>query len=123
MRDFPTPTDKWTVSEGGGHGARWSPTGDELYYWKRSSTGVDSLFAVPIRREPEFQPGDPEFLFDLRRSTGSRSGDNWDVHPEGWFVIAVDEGSEFGAASEPRITVIVNWFDQIEARLASGGDR
>jgi len=124
VRDYPVPTGKWRISEGGGSGARWSPSGDELYFWRESASGVDSLFAVPIRRDPDFDPGDPEFLFSLRRRI-SRSGgdqDDWDVHPDGRFLIAIDDVGAAGLVegTAPRYVVILNWFEELKRRLGEG---
>jgi serine/threonine-protein kinase len=121
VRDYPVPTGKWRISEGGGSGARWSPSGDELYFWRESASGVDSLFAVPIRRDPDFDPGDPQFLFSLRRRMSRSAGDqdDWDVHPDGRFLIAIDDaaGADLGEGTGPLYLVILNWFEELKARI------
>jgi len=114
VRGFPDPVGKWNVSVGPGRRPRWSPEGDELFFWRVSATAdEDSLFVVPVRRDPDFVPGPPTFLFAL-----DVAGLNWDVHPDGRFLVTVDATAQpDGPAREPRWLVVLNWFTALEERL------
>lgn len=119
VRGYPEPVGKYRISVGGGRYAAWSPDGDELYFW-RPSPGADSLFAVPVQRDPDFVPGEPEFLFAADVSSWS-----WDVHPDGRFLVAQNVGAaepdSDGEVEEPRYLVVLNWFEELRERLGDGG--
>jgi len=119
VRGFPEPVGKWRISVGGGDYARWSPDGDELYFW-RNTPSPDSLFAVSVRRAPDFVPGEPVLLF-----AGDYIASSWDVHPDGRFLVVQDVnaapvGAGTGPAPEPRYLVVLNWFTELEERLGRG---
>jgi hypothetical protein len=103
---------------------RWSPDGQELYYWTR-----DALMVVSVESEPSFNAGTPEVLLQRAPfwsfSMGSQ-GISWDVHPDGkrFLMIklaeATDEESteEESAEEEPqRIIVVLNWFEELKERV------
>ncbi len=121
VRGFPDPVGKWNVSVGSGWRPRWSPDGEELYFWRAAVFGreVDSLFVVPVVREPDFVPGPPTFLF-----TSDLGALSWDVHPDGRFLVIVDAAAPSatadGPAREPRWLVVLNWFTALEERLGGG---
>jgi hypothetical protein len=115
VRGFPDPVGKWNVSAGRGSWPRWSPDGDELYFW-RSTNGPDSLFAVPVRRDPDFEPGAPTFLFAYDVLLPA-----FDVHPDGRFLVADLPFSSEAAGRESRWLVVLNWYTTLEERLGRGG--
>ncbi|HSM07268.1 MAG TPA: protein kinase [Longimicrobiales bacterium] len=110
VRGFPEPVGKRRISVGGGRDARWSADGDELYFWRFVQNGPDSLFAVPLQREPDFVPGEPELLFVV-----DAFARGWDVHPDGRFLMVQDVNNEW--VGEPRYLVVLNWFTELEERL------
>jgi len=109
VRGFPEPVGRRRISVGGGRDVRWSPDGDELYFW-RLVDGPDSLFAVPLQREPDLVPGEPDLLFVADAFQGG-----WDVHPDGRFLMVQDVNNEW--VGEPRYLVVLNWFTELEERL------
>ncbi len=123
MRDFPAATRKQRVSYGGGNFPRWAPDGSAIYFWRNGFPDLDTLYratvstgtggvevatAVPV-------PGVP--AVDL---------ESWDLDPDGTrFVVATYNTSLAAAANESDVTasryvVILNWFEELKAKLAGG---
>jgi hypothetical protein len=76
----------------------WSRDGRELYF-----VGADNkLMAVPITSGPQFQPGIPQPLFDVRLGSTNSS---YDVSADGRFLIATPVEQ---SATVP-MTVVLNW--------------
>ncbi len=59
VRDFPSGTQKWQVSTGGGGLPRWNLNGRELFYLALDGT----LMAVPVDTRKTFASGTPQALF------------------------------------------------------------
>jgi len=88
----------------------WSRDGRELYFAGVGAVGVDAdakLMAVPITPGPQFQPGVPQPLFDVRLASGNSS---YDVSADGRFVIATPVEQ---LATVP-MTVVLNWQASLE---------
>ena len=95
---FPGLNGKWQISANGGSYPVWSRSGRELYF-----VGLDfKLMAVPITPGPQFQPGVPQPLFDVRLSSANAT---FDVSADGRFLLAMPAEQ---AASSP-MTVVLNW--------------
>jgi hypothetical protein len=98
------------ISTDGGTSIRWSRDGKELFY-----RNGDSTMAVPVKTEgPIFEYGSPEILF-----SGSY-GSSWDVGPNGKFLMtrpAESADRDSKAESPGRITVIVNWLQELKERV------
>ncbi len=118
LHDFPVPTGKRRVSFGGGQGPRWSPDGKTLYYWKGAG-GADTLFSVAIERDPVVVR-QPEFVL-----AADIAGPlfNWDIHPDGeQFLVMVDDAGGAATGGEPsptRFLVVLNWFEELKARVGN----
>jgi len=114
VRGFPDPVGKWQISTGGGGEPRWSPRGDELYYWK-TSPGPDSLMAVPVQSSSTFRAGSPSFVVAVERTVDS----GWDVHPDGRFLVLEDIGvPSDGDRLGDRYVVVLNFFEQLKRLTA-----
>ena len=120
LHDFPVPAGKRRVSFGGGQGPRWSPDGNTLYYWKAAGVGsADTLFSVAIERDPVVVR-QPEFVLatDIAGPVF-----NWDLHPDGErFLVMVADGGSAPTQGEPsptRFLVVLNWFEELKARVGN----
>ncbi len=104
VRPFPdTESRRWPITGEGGEDPRWSPASDELYY---RSQPVGPVMAVPLTNEP----GVAEPLFEdvyLRES-----GVQWDVAPDGRFLMIKSEGQS--AADGRQINIVRNWHDELQ---------
>ncbi len=109
MTPFPGPGGRQPISTDGGTEPVWSRDGRELYY-----RNGDALMAVTISTEPALTPGKPTLLFaGPYRSgvfVGGNPGSNYDVTPDGRFVMIRNEGS----SAATQILVVLNWFEELE---------
>jgi serine/threonine-protein kinase len=111
VRPFPDVNSRqWPVSTAGGAEPAWSPTGRELFYV--STAG--QMMSVPVTISPAFELGRPVALFDASLYYFGGTGRNYDVGPDGRFVLVRNPGSVDAATP---ITVVVNWLEEFRARL------
>ena len=96
------------ISPDGGPEPVWAPTGDELLY-RRSY----QLFAVPVTTGSSFEAGNPEQLFEGRFEVAPGGNQNYDVAPDGRFLMLRNER---GAAST-QLNIILHWFEELKARV------
>ena len=95
---FPALNGKWQISANGGGYPVWSRDGRELYF-----VGADDkLMAVPITPGPQFQPGIPQPLFDVRLANANSS---YDVSADGRVLVATPVEQ---SVTVP-MTVVLNW--------------
>ncbi len=122
VRTFPDVTKgRWQVSNDGGNSPLWSPDGRELYF-----RNGDATMAIEIETEPIFEKrGNPKILF--RGTYFSEAAINitftpWDIHPDGdkFLMIkppqttAAESTEEEAPAPQPKIMVILNWFEELK---------
>ncbi|MBN2242521.1 MAG: PD40 domain-containing protein, partial [Acidobacteria bacterium] len=102
------------ISVGGGHDPLWSIDGRELFY--RSN---DAVMAVSIETKPKLTAHKPVELF---RDRYALLGDivTWDINPkDGKFLMVKDYSGISGkeGATQPRINIILNWFEELKDRV------
>ena len=123
VRPFPDiEKGRWQVSTNNGENPLWSPDGKELFYQNEGS-----VMAVAVETEPTFNPGKPELLFQGRYfDTSNFSLHTWDIHPDGdkFLMIkppqtttAESTEEEPAPAPQPKITVVLNWFEYLKDRV------
>jgi len=89
------------VSADGGTNPVWNPQGGELFYQL-----TNSLYAVKV--ENGRRVGAPVRLFDRPAGNPQR---NWDVAPDGQrFIMA-------GYARTRYVHVVLNWFEELKAKV------
>jgi serine/threonine-protein kinase len=104
VRPFPGPGGRVQISTEGGIQPMWSKDGRELFY-----QNGNKMMAVAISMEPELAPGKPEVLFEGAYQMGNRLSSNYDVTPDGRFVmIRTDESS-----APAQINVVLNWHQEL----------
>jgi serine/threonine-protein kinase len=120
LRTFPEPTGKWRVSNGFGVDPRWAPDGSGVYFWTRTDAGSPwRLRFAPIEREPSIRVAPSREVI----APPGASENDWDVHPDGdRYLITVPAqtgagSGEAGAGDAPRHLVVLNWFEELTARL------
>jgi Tol biopolymer transport system component len=104
VEPWPQTGERWPISTSGGSDARWSPTGEEIFYL----TPDRRLMAVPVRVSPSFVAGRPVELFQTRVAGPIGLGHR--------FPFAVDrDGKRFlmyvsdPDGPPPALTVLSNW--------------
>ncbi len=104
---FPELDNKQQISTGGGLAPRWSPDGDELFFWTRDNT----LMASRVSGEDALEREAPQPLFqELSMLTPYQ----YTVAPDAeQFLLSLENPDS--PANE--IHVVVNWFEELK-RLA-----
>ena len=117
VQPFPTTGATYQISKTFGIQPMWSPDGKELFY----SPGVGQWVAVSVTTRPTFTFGNPvpvlESLF-VERGLGVER--NTDIMLDGkrfLGVVAAGQGSTSGAPAAPQIQVVLNWFEELKARV------
>ena len=108
VQRFPGLGAKEPISTDGGLQPVWSPDGTELFY-----RGPRGMMAVPVETGPTFSAGDPEVLFE-QQYYFDRSRRTYDLAPDGRFLMIKDGATTDGAAQTAQITVVLNWFEELE---------
>ncbi len=92
---------KWLVSTAGGDKPRWSRDGKELYYVAPGG----KMMATPVKTGAAFEPGIPVQLFEAQFSGYFP----YDTGLDGRFLINTPLAPAQAPASNPAITVMLNW--------------
>ncbi|MGH9460178.1 MAG: protein kinase domain-containing protein [Vicinamibacteria bacterium] len=116
VRPFPQRAGKWQISTGGGIYPRWSRDGRELFY--RTERG---LMAVSLEATGgTFRADTPRQLFEGNFVYLGSSGD-YDVHPDGRFVMLQSEELE-DMTEHSHLTMVTNWFEELRRTFAGTAD-
>jgi Tol biopolymer transport system component len=113
IRPFPATTTVFPV--GSGVTPFW-PNGNELYF----STGDPGqpFNAVSVNTQPVFRVGKPRTVPRPGAIVIAGKPRNYDAAPDGQqFVIVVDASDTTTALGPPRIQVVINWFEELKARM------
>jgi len=96
------------------HEVVWSPDGKELFYNPRAG----GFEAIGVTTEPTFAFGNAVPLprpFQLSPPEGRRS---YDITADGKVLALIPAGqTEFGTLMGPQIQVVLNWFEELKARV------
>ena len=119
---FPELGLRQPISTDGGYDPIWSPDGRELFYLGTRGGGApDDVVVVTFDPGPPASVGTPEVLFDYRLYRSFRTGGRpYDLHPDGQrFLMMTDGASRVDGATglQPQINVVLNWFEELEARV------
>jgi eukaryotic-like serine/threonine-protein kinase len=106
VQSFPSRSEKFIVSDGGGTQPRWRRDGKELYYIAADG----KLMVVEVNMRAKFEYGVPKALFETGMQSlvlsGARGYMNWAPAPDGNRFLIITEAP--GAKFAP-ITVVLNW--------------
>ena len=108
VASFPGMGSVHQVSNGGGTEPRWSPNGRELFF---ESGG--KLMSVAVPPGPSFNPGSPRPLFSLAGYRRARNRQQYDVAPDGRFVMI----RETGRSASRGVVYAENWFAELLAKV------
>lgn len=110
---YPGPGPTRPVSTDGGILARWSATGNELFYLNGSK-----MMVAEIQTVPTFRASIPKMLFENRDLTPARFNVAWfDVAPDSkrFLMLKPDTAQE----QSNQLNIVVNWSEELR-RLAPG---
>jgi serine/threonine-protein kinase len=118
-RPYPGPGGEVTISVGGGQEPVWAPSGREMFYRHDGK-----LVAVSIAESgSSLTVGSPATVFTdpYRLDTGGANGGmaNYDVSPDGKQFVMVEE-PKAASQTTARLQVVLNWFDELKARVPTG---
>jgi Tol biopolymer transport system component len=103
---FPDMQSKRMVSSGGGGEPRWSRDGRELYW-----IGGGRLMAAAVPSGPLFNPGAPRALFSVEGYRRARNHPQYDVAPDGRFVMIREPAEAVGAV------YVEHWMSELLAKV------
>jgi hypothetical protein len=108
---------RWIISSADGYRPFWTRDGKRILYMSNSA----DAYRVEVRTSPEFSTGETVRAFDVN---ASRQGQAMDVSRDGERLLAaLDEIPDDQTETRPRVTVVLNWFDEIEERIRGAGSR
>jgi len=113
LRSFPdTEQRREMISSGGGRFPCWGSTqSHELYYVRPDG----AMMAVPITVSPDLQIGQARKLFDWRKPGQGVSGRQYDVAPDGRFLVTAPV--EPGLVSPAPVSLILNWLGGVRQQI------
>jgi serine/threonine-protein kinase len=92
VSSFPDMKSRRMVSTGGGAEPRWARDGRELYF-----VSGGRLMAAAVPPGPAFNPGGPRALFAVEAYRRARNHPQYDVAPDGRFVMIREPAAAVGA--------------------------
>jgi eukaryotic-like serine/threonine-protein kinase len=127
VQPYPDPAPRQQVSLEGGESPAWSPTGRELFFLSLpDSEGMRQMMAVDVRPGRTLSLGKPQRLFGFSepplrlRCEPSRC---YDVAADGRQFYAVRQAPTAPIPSVTHIQLILNWTEELEARVPAGRTR
>jgi Tol biopolymer transport system component/tRNA A-37 threonylcarbamoyl transferase component Bud32 len=106
VQAYPGPGGRLQISSEGGAEPLWSRNGRELFY--RSG---DKMMAVEIDTRSSFSAGKPKSLFQGRYLPAPAQTANYDVAPDGRFLMIKPGGEE---QAPTQVNVVLNWFEELK---------
>ena len=124
VQPFPATGAKYPISKGRAFSPVWLPNGKGLLYVDTATSPTGRLVAVSLTTQPTFTFGNPVVVPSGRLQTGSVGAPNsprrFDMHPAGAIIGTVEsEPASSAALAAPRIEVVLNWFEELKARVPS----
>ena len=110
----PGPARQVSTVTGGVQGgwSAWSEDGRALYY-RGIGPNFERIMAVAVETETDFTRSEPRTVLDLPSSSTV-----WDLDPEGERFLVLGNVAISGIDAEnARINVVVNWFEELKARV------
>ncbi len=113
VRAFPEPTAQIKVSVTGGLGPVWARSGRELFY-----RGPNGMMAAGVQTTPMFRVTQRELLFEdtYFGGPGVIECNEYDVDPRSGRFLMIETEQ---AAGEGEIIVVVNWFEELKAKVGN----
>ncbi len=115
VRPFPDVTRaRWQVSPAGGTSPVWAHSGRELFYLAPG----DSLVSASVTGTPDFQVSDRHALFKTLPFVFQPWHQAFGVRPGDRSFVMLQRSSSQGPETR-RLTVVLNWFTEVNARLGA----
>ncbi len=108
VQAYPGPGERMQVSSDGGHQPVWAPNGSELYF--RTPT---RFMAAEVKTKPTLSIGKPRLLFE---GDFELSHHDYGLLPDGKHFVMIEPSGKTPPAD---LHIVVNWADELKARLAA----
>ena len=105
VRAYPELDRRWVISTTGGTRPVWAHDGTELFY-----ITARAVMSVPVRTEPDFEPGLPELLFEGSFISGA--GNDYDVSEDGQRFIMIHDPE--GQENRKQIGVVLHFTEELK---------
>jgi serine/threonine-protein kinase len=116
VQPFPTTGATYPISKSLGFHPTWSPDGKELFY--SANAGSGTFVAVSVTTRPTFTFGNPVTVPRPFVERGPGFERNNDITLDGKRFLGVAAGqTASGAPAAPQIQVVLNWFEELKARV------
>ncbi len=116
VRSFPDKGGKWQITTDGGLMPVWSPRGGELFYQSLDTR----IMAVDYHvKGDSFEAGKPRLWGDVRLVGYGGQQRQYSVSPDGKRVVVLTDAMG-QQKPDTHIVVLLNFFDEIQRRLAAG---
>jgi serine/threonine-protein kinase len=119
VQPFPTTGARYPISKGGGFHPTWSPDGKELFYF--AGAGAGQFVAVSVATRPTFTFGNPAPVSSrvfIDRGPGFERNNDITLDGKRFLgVVAAGQNAAAGAPAAPQIQVVLNWFEELKARV------
>ena len=112
VRPFPdVDRERRQVSVQGGTRPVWARNMREIFYLSPAG----AMMSVAVAPDAQFTSKEPVKLFQIRHRIGGASEPftMYDVAPDGRRFLVIKDG-ELESLAEPRLTVIQNWFEELQ---------
>jgi serine/threonine protein kinase len=111
VQPFPPTGAKYLIAQGGR--PAWSRDGSELFLVPAPA----KFLAVPVKTRPTFSFSNPLAVPRLFSMASPDQPRPYDVTADGRFVGVGSGGTRAGSAATPQIHVVLNWFEELKARV------
>jgi eukaryotic-like serine/threonine-protein kinase len=105
---------RWQVSAAGGTSPVWAHSGSELFYLAQG----DTLVAASVRTRPDFQVTGRRALFGTASYVFTPWHQAFGVRPDDRTFVMPQRTAESAGPEARRLVVVLNWFTDVQARLA-----
>lgn len=114
VRPFPNvESGRWEVTTDGGGPPVWSQTGQEIFY---THNALGTMMSVGVETRRGFKHGKPQSVF-TGRFTFSGDSRNFDVAPDGRFLMVRDVAPNLAATDRDELTVVRGWFADLDRQM------
>jgi Tol biopolymer transport system component len=114
VQPFPATGATYQVSTTGGRAPVWSRDGKSLFFHQLNA---NQLVVVDVKTSPSFSNGNP-IPIPIEGSIHPQMQRNYDVTPDGKeFLVVVPARAASGARPSTQIDVVLNWFEEVRARV------
>jgi Tol biopolymer transport system component len=127
VESFEKPASRHKVSTAGGSEPAWAPGGDELLFIRRCASGAQStrqcFFAVSFREGTPPVIGRPALFAEVPDAIRCSPNRCYDISPDGRrFLVTVFSGRPARPpAPTHEMHVVLNWFEELKAKVPAGG--